>query len=250
LGSIGLACQRRERSLLSIDLAVAKLSSEEIIAKMEDTSSNRNGPGSNRLFLNFAGNSDRFQQNDRAYPTTPSTFPQPVFPQGQGQAQQNSNHPYPTAPHAPAGYFMNNPYPPQYPQQAQTSQFTSSQQTSNPTAYTPRNNDPTTGLAQQFSHQNLRDAGRASPQPTRGPLAQRPRTAGATGQQPSYNSYMSAPMPSLSSSQQYLPEFQAVPERNPDKYGPLAQNNQKRCAQLAADFFKDSVKRARDRNVR
>jgi protein-serine/threonine kinase len=50
--------------------------------------------------------------------------------------------------------------------------------------------------------------------------------------------------------QQNLPEFQSAPERNPDKYGPLAQTNQKKCAQLAEAFFKDSVKRARDRNVR
>ncbi|EON97408.1 putative serine threonine-protein kinase cot-1 protein [Phaeoacremonium minimum UCRPA7] len=45
-------------------------------------------------------------------------------------------------------------------------------------------------------------------------------------------------------------EFQAAPERNPDKYGPNANNNQKKCSQLAADFFKDSVKRARERNQR
>lgn len=45
-------------------------------------------------------------------------------------------------------------------------------------------------------------------------------------------------------------EFQPAPERNPDKYGPNANNNQKRCSQLAADFFKDSVKRARERNQR
>jgi len=80
-------------------------------------------------------------------------------------------------------------------------------------------------------------------------MSQRPRTAGAAGQQSSYSNYINAPMPSLAP-QQHFPEFQPVPERNPDKYGALTQNNQKRCAQLAADFFKDSVKRARDRNVR
>lgn len=214
---------------------------------MEDNSNNRNGANSNRLFLNFAGGNDRFQPNDRAYPTTPSTFPQPVFPQS--QAQPNSAQPYATAPFAPAGYFMNNPYPPQYPQQPAVSPYQASQQAPSQTAYTSRNNDPTSGLAQQFSHQNLGTAGRASPQPSRGPMSQRPRTAGAAGQQSSYSNYMNAPMPSLAP-QQHFPEFQPVPERNPDKYGALTQNNQKRCAQLAADFFKDSVKRARDRNVR
>ncbi len=45
-------------------------------------------------------------------------------------------------------------------------------------------------------------------------------------------------------------EFQLAPERNPEKYGINANNNQKKCSQLAADFFKDSVKRARERNQR
>jgi protein-serine/threonine kinase len=57
-------------------------------------------------------------------------------------------------------------------------------------------------------------------------------------------------MPSQASQQQNWPEYQLAPERNPDKYGPVAQNNQKKCERLASDFFKDSVKRARDRNVR
>jgi protein-serine/threonine kinase len=54
-------------------------------------------------------------------------------------------------------------------------------------------------------------------------------------------------MPTQASHQ---PEFQLAPERNPDKYGPVAQNNQKKCERLASDFFKDSVKRARERNLR
>jgi protein-serine/threonine kinase len=57
-------------------------------------------------------------------------------------------------------------------------------------------------------------------------------------------------MSSQSSQEQDLPEFQAAPERNLDKFGPVAQNNQKKCERLASDFFKDSVKRARDRNSR
>lgn len=85
----------------------------------------------------------------------------------------------------------------------------------------------------------------------RGPSpAQRPRTAGNSGQQPSnYGSYLNAPLPTQTQSNPQF-EFQAAPERNPDKYGPNAHNNQKKCSQLAADFFKDSVKRARERNQR
>jgi protein-serine/threonine kinase len=57
-------------------------------------------------------------------------------------------------------------------------------------------------------------------------------------------------MPSQMPQQQNWPEFQVAPERNPDRYGSLTQNNQKKCERLASDFFKDSVKRARDRNLR
>lgn len=53
-----------------------------------------------------------------------------------------------------------------------------------------------------------------------------------------------------SATQQSWPEFFIPGEKNPDKYGTLAHTNQKKCQQLAETFFKDSVKRARDRNVR
>ena len=42
--------------------------------------------------------------------------------------------------------------------------------------------------------------------------------------------------------------FQAAPERRPDQYGSSTHRNQKKCAHLAEAFFKDSVKRARERN--
>ncbi|KHN98142.1 kinase [Metarhizium album ARSEF 1941] len=42
--------------------------------------------------------------------------------------------------------------------------------------------------------------------------------------------------------------FSQVWERNPDKYGQTAQNNQQKCSQQVPAFFKDSVKRARERN--
>jgi protein-serine/threonine kinase len=219
--------------------------------------SNNNG---NRFYLNL--NNDRQAYPDRTYPTTPSTFPNPIFPsQAQGggqqaqaqssQQQQQQQQPYSTG-FAPSGYFMNNPYPPSYPQQPPASNYQAPQapQASYQQRPAPTNpNDATNGLVHQFSHQNL--GGRASPyggarQPS---PSQRPRTAGATGQQVGYSNYLNAPMPAAPQ-QQNWPEFQPAPERNPDKYGPLAQTNQKRCAQLAEAFFKDSVRRARDRNVR
>jgi protein-serine/threonine kinase len=207
----------------------------------------------NRLYLNFGNNDNKFVSDTRTYPTTPSTFPNPIF-QSQGQGAQPA-HPqsaqqqqYPAG-YGAQGYFMNNPYPPTYTHQAPAG-YPQAPQAAYQQRPAPASNDPTNGLVHQFSHQNL-GGGRASPYGARqpSPATQRPRTAGTPGQT-GYGSYLNAPMPSQSSQQQGWPEFQAAPERNPDKFGPVAQNNQKKCERLASDFFKDSVKRARDRNVR
>ncbi|OIW31650.1 kinase-like protein [Coniochaeta ligniaria NRRL 30616] len=216
----------------------------------------------NRLYLNFGANGDRLQANDRtAYPTTPSTFPQPVFPGAPGQSQTTAGggqsapqqQPY-TSGYAPQGYFMQAQYAaPQY--QTSVQDYGAPAGQNQPAAYgqarsnTPgTSNDPNTGLAHQFSHQNLGGAARGAPYAPRGPSpSQRPRTAGAPAQQSSYSSYLNPPVPTQPAPRL---EFQQAPERNPDKYGPNAHNNQKKCSQLAADFFKDSVKRARERNQR
>jgi protein-serine/threonine kinase len=214
----------------------------------------------NRLYLNFGNNDNKFVPDSRTYPTTPSTFPNPIFQsQGQGaqqahpqsaqQQQQQQQQQYAAGYGGGQGYFMNNPYPPSYAHQGQPA-YPQAPQAAYQQRPAPASNDPTNGLVHQFSHQNL-GGGRASPygaarQPA--PATQRPRTAGAPGQA-GYGGYLNAPMPSQSA-QQNWPEFQVAPERNPDKYGPVAQNNQKNCERMASDFFKDSVKRARDRNVR
>lgn len=213
---------------------------------------------SNRFYLNL-GNTEKSLQEPRNYPTTPSTFPNPIFPsQGQGAQQahpQNAQpQPYSTG-FAPAGYFMSNPYPAAYPSQPPQSNYqqapTAPQATYQQQRSTAANNDATNGLVHQFSHQNLGGAGRQSPYGGKqSSPSQRPRTAGATGQQIGYGSYLSAPMPSQMAQQQSWPEFQVAPERNPDRYGSMTHNNQKKCERMASDFFKDSVKRARDRNLR
>ena len=217
---------------------------------------NSNNP-SNRLYLNFNNNDNKFQQADsRTYPTTPSTFPNPIFPgQQQQSAQQSSQNPqqqpYSTG-FAPPGYFMNNPYPPNYPQQppAATYQAPQAPQASYQQRSNAPLNDVTNGLVHQFSHQNL-GGGRQSPYGQRQPSpAQRPRTAGAPAQQAGYGSYLNAPMPSQPAQQQSWPEFQQAPERNSEKYGSVTQSNNTKCKTLAEAFFKDSVKRARDRNLR
>jgi protein-serine/threonine kinase len=208
----------------------------------------------NRLHLNFGTGNERLAPTDRTYPTTPSTFPQPVFPPpGQGGQQYTTNlQSPPQGPaygggYAPQGYFQS-PYPQQYPAQ-QVNDYAHSQNAAGQVrSNTPGTNDPNTGLAQQFSHQNLAGAARGQQYNSRGPSpsAGRPRTAGSSGQP--YNSYAHAPMPTQSAAP--VSEFQPAPERNPDRYGTNANSSQKKCSQLAADFFKDSVKRARERNQR
>ncbi|KAG0649642.1 Serine threonine-kinase cot-1 [Hyphodiscus hymeniophilus] len=212
----------------------------------------------NRLYLNLG---EKFAQDTRQnYPTTPSTFPNPIFPsQGQGAQQayaQNSQpQPYSTG-FAPSGYFtpINNPYPAGYPAQPPQSSYQQAPQAPQATYQQrppPANNDATNGLVHQFSHQNLGGGGRQSPYGQRQPSpAQRPRTAGAPGQSTNtYGNYLNAPMPPQIPQQQAWPEFQTAPSRDPDRYGSMAQNNQKKCERMASDFFKDSVKRARDRNL-
>lgn len=213
-----------------------------------------NSNSSNRLYLNL-NNDSRFQSGEnRAYPTTPSTFPNPIFPgQQQGGQQQTQNYQQQqqyqngTAP----GYFMNNPYPPANPQQYPASNYQTPQapQASYQGRANAPLNDVTNGLARDFGNQNL-GGGRQSPYgQQRGPSpSQRPRTAGAPAQQSGYRDYLNAPMPPPV--QQTWPEFQLAPDRNPDKYGSTTQNNNTKCKTVAESFFKDSVKRARDRNLR
>ncbi|TEY40830.1 hypothetical protein BOTCAL_0418g00040 [Botryotinia calthae] len=172
-------------------------------------------PMNNRLHLNF-GN-DRFAPNDRAYPTTPSTFPNPIFPGGgQGQAQQpqqQQQQSYNQGFAPPAGYFMNNQYPPSsgYPQQQAPAGYQQQQQ-QQPYQQRSVGAEVHHMVIVKVKHRQAKDQELLEHQASR--------------------------------------KFQAAPERNPDRYGNLTQNNQKKCSQLAADFFKDSVKRARDRNVR
>src|ERR1700753_574265 len=108
-----------------------------------------------RLQLNFGFNNDRTPGADgRQFPTTPSTFPQPVYPNQNGQQEvwgaQQSNTGY-----GAASYFMSNPFQQQYnPQTANVPSAPGkyrSPPAQPPAAYT----DATNGLAQQFAHQNL-----------------------------------------------------------------------------------------------
>lgn len=191
----------------------------------------------NRLNLafGFGGGGDRnnYQDSGRAFPTTPSTFPQPVYPNQAGQqevwgAQQGNG--YATG----GGYFMN-PY-----QQAQYQ----GQQGNLQAPSAARFNEAANGLAQQFSHQHLGGSGRSgSPygrQPS--PSQQRPRTAGERGYQyGGYGGHMPR-QPSLNDDE--------PPPKTPEKYSEGQLRQTKVSVSLVSTFFKDSVQRARDRNQR
>ncbi|ORY13712.1 kinase-like domain-containing protein [Clohesyomyces aquaticus] len=191
----------------------------------------------NRLQLNFgfggAGGERNQNYNQdssgRAFPTTPSTFPQPVYPNQAGQQEvwgaQQPNNGY--------GYFMN-PY--------QQAQYQNQQSNLQPPGAA-RFNEAANGLVHQLSHQHLGGGRSGSPygrQPS--PSHGRPRTAGATGQQ--YGGYMSN-MPRQPSLNDEEP-----PTRAPEKYSDNVLKQSKVSIGLVSTFFKDSVQRARDRNQR
>lgn len=191
---------------------------------------------SNRLQLNFGFGGDRnnqYQQDaGRQFPTTPSTFPQPVYPNQAGQqevwgAQQQGNG-------YGGGYFMS-PY--------QQAQYQGQQGNLQPNAQ--RFEQGANGLAQQLSHQHLGGSGRSgSPygrQPS--PSQQRPRTADNRGY--GYGGYGGGSGPRHPS----LYDEEA-PTKAPEKYSDNVAKQATMSKSLINTFFKDSVQRARDRNQR
>jgi protein-serine/threonine kinase len=178
--------------------------------------------------------------NTRIYPTTPSTFPQPVYLSqqqdylgGQHQsAQQNG------------GYFMNNPYPPQQQNQYQSQYQYQNNNVSSPQSAHPGNrqyNEDTNGMIQQFSTQDL-SAARGGFNRTPSPVNPRPRTAGDT--RGPYTNHLAPPMPYRSPK----PEDEERP--NPNKYSDNVLKRGTAAKQLVNSFFQENIERARDRNSR
>ena len=232
----------------------------------------------NRLHLNFGTghangqdgfNSDRsYSASDgRVYPTTPSTFPQPIFP-----LRQQPNHDYlgaqlqtqiqnPATPGYGGGYFVNNQQYPQQRAQQQPMQYQNQYQQQNlqsPQSPYPQRpggyatNDPNSGLARQFSNQNL---GAAQRQPS--PFARhpspnlgRPRNEGATNQQQQHGNYLAPPTSGSSSSQQLSTFDDQPPEADPTKYSNNVAKKLSGLHVFVTTFFGDNVMRARDRNAR
>jgi protein-serine/threonine kinase len=195
----------------------------------------------NRLQLNFGfGGGDRSnqyaQEQGRAFPTTPSTFPQPVYPNQAGQQevwgaqQQMGGNGY-------GGYFQN-PY-----QQAQYQ----GQQGNLQAPGSARFDQSPNGLAQQLSQQHLGGGSNRSGSPygrQPSPNQQRPRTADNRGY--GYGGYGGG-TPQRPSQSLYDEE---APARNPEKYSSNVAQQATMSKGLINTFFKDSVQRARDRNQR
>jgi len=204
----------------------------------------------NRLQLNFNFQNQQHNlgaEQGRAFPTTPSTFPQP-FPNSAGQQEVWGTNANPNSGFTNSGYFMNNPYTSQMQQQqAASMQSPASAYARSPLS--PENyNDATNGLAQQLAHQNL---GRApspygrQPSPAQ-PQSQRPRTGGAQGQA-QYGQFLGQQSAAKEQPSMFDDE---PPMKNPQRFSTSIVNRSKVQTELVGTFFKDSVERARDRNGR
>jgi len=224
----------------------------------------------NRLHLNFSFNDRNFSPNGEAgrqFPTTPSTFPQPFSnPQGSQEVwgAQAANA------YQSGGYFINNPnnpLPPQPGYQQANHQLPPVSTPGGASPYAGRDFDSRmNGLQHQFSHQNLGDVRGGTPRAASpfarqaSPAIQRPRTAGApvtSHRQGWTTEYSQSPASSQASSltaNRNEPgttfEDEQPPQRMPEIYSALVSQKAKLSSGLVSTFFKDSVQRARDRNMR
>ena len=199
----------------------------------------------NRLHLNFGfNNQPNFgAEQGRAFPTTPSTFPQP-FPNSAGQ-QEVWGTQQTTSGINSQGYFYNNPNPyGQYPNQGLPSPGPASAGYRSPGGF----NDVTNGLAHQFQHQNLggntpRSASPYSRQHSPG-TSSRPRTAG----QPQYGNYLGTVMGGQPQGPSIYDD--EPPTKNAERYSTAITERVKLQKMLTQEFFKENVERARARNER
>lgn len=203
----------------------------------------------NRLHMNFgreqgngAGYNNQYPaDNQRAYPTTPSTFPQPVFSPQLGQQQD-----YQTGaqnPYFQGAYQQQQPYGQGAQYNANQNQYNAAQNY-NQRAYNV--NDPNAGLAQQFSTQNL-----GTPrQQNAYPQQQRPPPAAGRNGQPQ-NAHLGVPgtssKPAVSDSEGPLPNGGS---KDPTLYSDNVVKRVTGLRIIIEAFFKDNITRARERNVR
>ena len=244
-----------------------------------------------RLQLNFGGlgggayNNDRnyTPTNERVFPTTPSTFPQTLYPSGQATNDYLGSQTQSSYSGQNASYFPTGGYQPQYsqsqsPYQQQQYQGQFQYQSQQPNLSTPQPSyqqprqgtysaqDPNSGLARQFSNQNL---GAPPRQPS--PYGRQPSPSSrlyANGQQPqqqqqgrnqqsyasnqqSQSSLLSPLSPSISNgSGQLSLAVEEPPEKSMDKYSSNIQKRAQGLHTLVQAFFTENITRARDRNIR
>ncbi|KAK5164832.1 Serine/threonine-protein kinase [Saxophila tyrrhenica] len=197
----------------------------------------------NRLHLNFGFNNQQAfaGEQGRAFPTTPSTFPQP-FPNSNGQ-QEVWGTQQATSGITNQGYFYNNPNSyQQYGAHGMPSPGPAAGYRS-PGGF----NDATNGLAHQFQHQNLggntpRSASPYGRQPS--PASSRPRTGG----QPQYGNYLNTGMAAPPQGPSVYDD--EPPTKNSEKYSTAISERMKLQKMLTQEFFKENVERARARNER
>lgn len=215
-----------------------------------------NNNPNNRNNMNYGYNDRNYNAaNSRAYPTTPSAFPQPIY-----QTQGAQDHVDPSNPAYAPGYFMASHYPPQnqaqaqyvqqQQQQQQQQQYAQQQNLQSPqAAYQNRMgyaNDGTNGLIQQFSNQDL-NANRGGFFGRTNSPSQRPRTAGGSpAQGQAQAAHLVPPVPRSPRPPAENEELQ----RFPDRYSENVHKRGKAAKELVTVFFHENIERARDRNMR
>jgi len=240
-----------------------------------------------RLQLNFGGlggggySNDRnyAPTNERVFPTTPSTFPQSVFPASNAaneyvSAQIQTNYAGQNAGYFPTGAYQTQ-YSPQSPYsqaqyqgqyQYQTPQHNlaapqSSYQQQRQTGY--NSQDPNSGLARQFSNQNL-----GTPHRLPSPYGRQPSPGARqyqNGQQPTSqqnrnqvnyvsnqqsHSTLLTPSTTNGSGRSLSASTEEPPEKNANKYSSNIQKRGHGLHALVEAYFKENISRARDRNIR
>lgn len=186
-----------------------------------------------RLNLNFGPFSS---PSNKAYPTTPSSFPRPVSPPGQ-------QHQLPTNNFAQS-YFATSPYGTTQQAQAQAQYAASFASPQQGYPNRPYNLDGNGALAHQYPHQDFGASRVAYQSNSRGmPAPGRPRTSHSQGA--GGHGHAS----STGSRGRFGLEDDELP-KNPEKYSDNVHKRGRGAKELVNVFFLENIERARDRNVR
>ena len=183
----------------------------------------------------------------RAFPTTPSTFPQPVYPSQNGQQEVWGQGQPPPSQYqgGPPSYFV------QHVNFQQQNYSPNQALTPNSSGYrTPGGgyNDGTNGLVHQFSNLGAASSPRsASPYGRVGtPTGGGPRTPGVQATNQGQQAHL-APSGYQSQSGSFEEE---LPAKNPEKYADNIYRRAKHSTDQVGTFFRENVQRAKERNQR